>query len=240
MLSWMLIISHAFFNRLYPFKQDISQHPWYSKVHGASMGPIWGRQDPGGPHVGPMNSAIWDVTVTGMVEGNVEMWFLYRKCVWYNAVTMLYFKQKYMRWRYKMRRLALTISVMTCSVILYMVNVMMTSSNGNIFRVTGPVCGEFTGHRWIPIIKASDAELWCFLWDATTLILTSPYCLSKGKHIRVSRECLTFVSSHKQDFLIRCVWINHDINYNYLVNDEEIGDFNKWNTSATPDSQFAW
>ena len=28
------------------------------------MGPIWGRQDPGGPHVGPMNFAIWDVTVS--------------------------------------------------------------------------------------------------------------------------------------------------------------------------------
>ena len=31
-----------------------------SKFHGASMGPVWGRQDPGGPHVGPMNIAIWD------------------------------------------------------------------------------------------------------------------------------------------------------------------------------------
>ena len=31
-----------------------------SKVHGANMGPIWGRQDPGGPHVGHMNLAIWD------------------------------------------------------------------------------------------------------------------------------------------------------------------------------------
>ena len=30
-----------------------------NKVHGANMGPIWGRQDPGGPHVGPMNFAIW-------------------------------------------------------------------------------------------------------------------------------------------------------------------------------------
>ena len=27
---------------------------------------------------------------------------------------------------------------------------MMTSSNGNIFRVTGPLCGELIGHRWIP------------------------------------------------------------------------------------------
>ena len=31
-----------------------------SKVHGANMGPICGRQDPGEPHVGPMNFAIWD------------------------------------------------------------------------------------------------------------------------------------------------------------------------------------
>ena len=30
-----------------------------SKVRGAYMGPIWGRQDPGGPHVGTMNFAIW-------------------------------------------------------------------------------------------------------------------------------------------------------------------------------------
>ena len=37
---------------------------------------------------------------------------------------------------------------------------MMTSSNGNIFRITGLLCGEFTGHRWIPPTKASDAELW--------------------------------------------------------------------------------
>ena len=30
------------------------------KVHGAKMGPIWGRQDPGGPRVGPMNFAVWN------------------------------------------------------------------------------------------------------------------------------------------------------------------------------------
>ena len=34
-----------------------------SEVHGANMGPIWDRQDPGGPHVGPMNFAIWVCTV---------------------------------------------------------------------------------------------------------------------------------------------------------------------------------
>ena len=71
--------------------------------------------------------------------------------------------------------------------------VMVTSSNGNIFRVTGPLCWKFTGPRWIPLTKASDAELWCFLssaleqtveetiktpvfWDAIALIMTSWLC----------------------------------------------------------------
>ena len=38
----------------------LDKHPMTtpdSKVQGANMGPIWGRQDPGGPHVGPMN--LW-------------------------------------------------------------------------------------------------------------------------------------------------------------------------------------
>ena len=42
----------------------------------------------------------------------------------------------------------------------------MTSSNGNIFRVTGPLWGEFTCQRWVPHTTASDAELWCFVWFA--------------------------------------------------------------------------
>ena len=67
---------------------------------------------------------------------------------------------------------------------------MITSSNWNIFRVTGHLWGESTGHRWIPLTKASSAELWCFLlstpeqtvgqtigmlviWDAIALIMTS-------------------------------------------------------------------
>ena len=46
----------------------------------------------------------------------------------------------------------------------------MTSSDGNIFRVTGLLYGEFIGHRWIPRTKASDAELsviyvWTNNWE---------------------------------------------------------------------------
>ena len=40
---------------------QIQNHP-NSKVHGANMGPVWGRQDPGGPHVGSMNFAVWAIS----------------------------------------------------------------------------------------------------------------------------------------------------------------------------------
>ena len=42
-----------------------------SKVHVTNMGPIWGRQDPGGPHVGLMNIASWDVFT--LWSGNVAV-----------------------------------------------------------------------------------------------------------------------------------------------------------------------
>ena len=32
------------------------------------------------------------------------------------------------------------------------------------FRVTGLLCGEFTGHRWIPLTEANDAELCYFFY----------------------------------------------------------------------------
>ena len=41
-----------------------------SKVHGANMGLIWVRQDPGGPHVGPMNLAIWLVGEQSSLTNN--------------------------------------------------------------------------------------------------------------------------------------------------------------------------
>ena len=41
-----------------------------SKVHRVNMGPIWGRQDPGGPHVGPMEFAICEGRKEGWNECN--------------------------------------------------------------------------------------------------------------------------------------------------------------------------
>ena len=40
---------------------------------------------------------------------------------------------------------------------------MMTSSNGNIFRLFGHLCGEFTGHRWIPRTKERGALMFSLI-----------------------------------------------------------------------------
>ena len=41
-----------------------------SKVHGANMGPIRGRQDPDGPYAGPINFTIWDITLQIIIGDN--------------------------------------------------------------------------------------------------------------------------------------------------------------------------
>ena len=59
----------------------------------------------------------------------------------------------------------IAIGVRTSAGTLKIMDVRMTSSKTNTFRVTGPLWGESIGHRWIPPTKASDAVLWCFLWS---------------------------------------------------------------------------
>ena len=48
-------------------------------------------------------------------------------------------------------------------------------------RVTGPLCGEFTGHRWIASQRPVTQSFWHFLWfvviwDAIALIITPQWC----------------------------------------------------------------
>ena len=63
----------------------------------------------------------------------------------------------------------------------------MTSSNGSLFRVTGPLCGEFTGQWWIPLTKVSDTELWFFsficAWKKTWVNKAHDTTLTKFNNI---------------------------------------------------------
>ena len=47
-----------------------ADHGWGipdNKVHGANMGSIWGRQNPGGSHVDPRSLASWDILWLGRI-----------------------------------------------------------------------------------------------------------------------------------------------------------------------------
>ena len=102
---------------------------------------------------------------------------------WFGAKNISGFYQKYLAqtglyhscWRSMMGSDAIgLIGLITAMAVMRKTNGewidMMTSSNGSFLRVTGHLCGEFTGHRWIRRTKASDAELWCFLWSAPLII----------------------------------------------------------------------
>ena len=71
-----------------------------SKIHGANLGPIWVRQDPGGPHVGPMNFAIWDescLVMSNFVVNTVPADGLAPLGAWLSAVTVI---TKYVSFHY--------------------------------------------------------------------------------------------------------------------------------------------
>ena len=97
------------------------------------------------PHKGPV---MWscNVFIDTILNKLNKLW----NCQWFQTPWWLY---------------DVTVMCAMCNFICHF-QFMMTSSNGNIFHITGHLCGEFTGPRWIPHTKASDMELWCFLWSA--------------------------------------------------------------------------
>ena len=65
-------------------------------------------------------------------------WAIRNKLQWnFNRNSTFFIKKMHLEMFANCRPLRLSLNVF-----------MMTSSNGNIFRVTGPLCGEFTGH-WL-------------------------------------------------------------------------------------------
>ena len=76
-----------------PSQRDSCADP-DSKVHGANMGPIWGRQDPGGPHVGLMNFAIWGALVFYFMLAFKSCWtniWVAKMLMWHHCNVMMGF-----------------------------------------------------------------------------------------------------------------------------------------------------
>ena len=85
----------------------------------------------------------------------------------------------------------------------------MTSSNGKIFRVTGHLCGEFT-HGEFPHTKASDAELWCFLWSAPEQTIMC------DNHATITHYALNELTPrqngrHFPDDIFKCIFLSENM-----------------------------
>ena len=82
----------------------------------------------------------------------------------------------------------------------------VTSSNASIFLVTGILWGESTGHRWIPLTKASDAELWNFLWSVPdqTVEQTIEIPVIWDAVALIIRHCNAKKSAHMSRFVVFC------------------------------------
>ena len=77
------------------------------------------------------------------------------------------------RWIYVVRMLPRSLSLNWCKAHCHILVSQKSVSDDSWWRhqmetfsvLLAILCRKFTGHRWIPHTKASDAELWCFLWS---------------------------------------------------------------------------
>ena len=114
---------------------------------------------------------------------------------------------------------------------------MTTSSNGNIFRVTGPLCGEFTGPVEFPtqrpvtrsfdvffvlsLNKRLSKQLWGW-WFETLSSSLWRHCNVEWKLAAISDRELVFLAAvmkktlHSRDVTMLLSWWRHRKNITYL------------------------
>ena len=109
---------------------------------------------------------------------------------------------------------------------------MMTSSNGNIFRVTGPLWGESIGYRWISLTKTSDARSFDVLFDVhlnkqwRCRRFETPW-RSLWHHCNVHAGMLLFASDRftkPKSILSLAFQVNREVTMKYISKQNQIND----------------
>ena len=96
---------------------------------------------------------------------------------------------------------------------------MAMSSNGTIFRVTGSLWGESTGHQWIPLTKASDMELWCFLWS------TPEQTVEQTIKMLVIWDAIALIQKFKIHYDVTVMYLEWSVLKHFMISNLMIG----WN-----------
>ena len=104
---------------------------------------------------------------------------------------------------------------------------MMRSSCGNSFCVTGPLCGEFTGHRYIPFTKASEVQRWCFvdLHQTHGSVNNRNAGDLRRHHAQYDVTLLKYVISEhsfSEIYIQRAEWCSVNIGSGYAVRQQDI------------------
>ena len=91
---------------------------------------------------------------------------------------------------------------------------MVPSSNENIFRVTGPLCGGFAGDRWIPLHKSKWRRALMFPFDLHLNKGLSNRPAGDLRHYRAHYDvnvmhgvCRNLVEYGKDRIKIKLVWV---------------------------------
>ena len=80
-----------------------------------------------------------------------------------------------------------------------------------------PLWGESTGHRWIPLTNASDAELWCFLCLNKLMCQQSRRWLFETSSHLCWRHCNEYVLNIDSWFCYALFWSGHIISSDGLM-----------------------
>ena len=109
----------------------------------------------------------------------------------------------------------------------------MTSSNGNIVRVTGPLCWEFIGYRWIPLTKPMT-RCYDVFFD-----LRLNKRLSKHRYVGNCRRSRTHYCATVMDrgLLVNMVNFNPSMNRSQHFISAAVGVW-KWTNNSKP--TFCW
>ena len=95
--------------------------------------------------------------------------------------------------------------------------IMMTSSNGNIFRVTGPMWGEFSGHRWLPLTKPVTRNFNVFFnLRLNKLLSKRRHAVDFRRHRAHCNVTVMIMSSNKKNYvynLARVLTVRHPSPY---------------------------
>ena len=93
------------------------------------------------------------------------------------------------------------------------------------FLLHWPMWGELTADQWIPLTKANDAELWCYLWSVPQQRLNKQLIHHDLRHQHAHHDIVVMVWSMSYFKLLHCCIKCHTMLHHIVMSLEYISNF---------------